>query len=55
MASKRTFSGQEIVEIATYTSAAIYNNGCEALLTILIKLNIKIGNRTKTACALLDK
>ena len=55
IASKRTFSGQEIVEIASYTAAAVFNDGCQALLAILNELNIKIGIRAKMACALINE
>ena len=55
IASKRTFSGKEIVEIAAYISTAVFNDGCIILLAILNELNINIGKRAKATCTLIDR
>ena len=55
IASKRTFSGQEIVEIATYLSAATFNDGCKALLFLLEEIGVKVGARAEAVCAVVDQ
>lgn len=50
IAPKTLFSGTEIVEIATYLSICIFNEGSKLLL-FLEHLHMQVGKRAEAACA----
>lgn len=55
IASKRTFSGTEIVEIGTYMPAAVFNDGCKALLFQLKEFGVIAGARAQNVCERVDR
>ncbi|KOC61812.1 hypothetical protein WH47_06150 [Habropoda laboriosa] len=55
IAPKTGFSGTEIVEIATYLSVCIFNNGLKPLLSFMAQLDIQVGERAEAACAAEDE
>ncbi|KOC59638.1 hypothetical protein WH47_11068 [Habropoda laboriosa] len=55
IAPKTGFSETEIVEIATYLSVCIFNNGLKPLLSFMAQLDIQVGERAEAACAAEDE
>jgi len=55
MAPKAKYSGAVVVEIATCTAAAIFNNGYSAVMAIMADLGISVGPNCQAECQKRDE